>query len=439
MTLVPVLSDAVQTEMRIAQMMAQQERSGFRFDYEAAETVRKELNERMKELTTVLGDKYRYYPGKVFTPKRTDKKSGYVSGSPLTKLLPFNPTSRQQIAWVLQTFRGARFTKMTDTGKPKVDESILEEIRDMALQQGDNELKIDCERFIELLTLQKHLGQLSEGANSWFNTVKEDGCIHHRCYLKCISGRMVHQSPNLGQVNSAEWARRLFIPHKGFILVGGDLDNLEIRALGHYLAPFDGGEFAKTCVEIDIHKQVAFRLGIDRATAKRLEFAYIYGAGDLKLGHSFKPEASDRHKKSLGKSIRAKLEDAIPGLAPLMDAIKTTVRERGYLNGLDRRPLRIRSEHSACNQLLQSAGAIISKQYLIQTQNMLDEAGLVYDHDYTRCAYVHDEQQFSVLPKEVERVKKILVDAAPKAGEYYNFRVLITASSSSGASWAETH
>ena len=81
----------------------------------------------------------------------------------------------------------------------------------------------------------------------------------------------------------------------------------------------------------------------------------------------------------------------------------------------------------------------MSKQWCIQTQQMLDENGLVYNHDYTRCAFVHDEQQFSVLPKEVERVKDILVNAAPKAGEYYNLRVPITASASSGVNWAETH
>ena len=55
----------------------------------------------------------------------------------MTKLTEFNPTSRQHIAWALQTFRGARFTKVTDTGKPKVDEANLSEIRDLALSQGN--------------------------------------------------------------------------------------------------------------------------------------------------------------------------------------------------------------------------------------------------------------------------------------------------------------
>jgi DNA polymerase I-like protein with 3'-5' exonuclease and polymerase domains len=70
---------------------------------------------------------------------------------------------------------------------------------------------------------------------------------------------------------------------------------------------------------------------------------------------------------------------------------------------------------------------------------MLDSAGLTYDHDYTRCAYVHDEVQLSVVPSEVDRVKSLLVAAAPEAGNYYNFRVPITASAEHGENWAATH
>ena len=70
---------------------------------------------------------------------------------------------------------------------------------------------------------------------------------------------------------------------------------------------------------------------------------------------------------------------------------------------------------------------------------MLDGAGLTYDVDYTRCAYVHDEQQFSVVPTEADNVARLLESAAIKAGEYYNFRVPITAAADVGKNWAATH
>ena len=109
--------DCVTLEMELAKLMAQQEASGFRFDVQAAERVRQSLQTEFEELSTKLTQMFPYVPGKVFTPKRTNKKQHYWSGAPMTKLLEFNPTSRQHCAWALQNFLGARFIKTTDTGK----------------------------------------------------------------------------------------------------------------------------------------------------------------------------------------------------------------------------------------------------------------------------------------------------------------------------------
>ena len=431
--------DCVKLEMRMAELMAQQEASGFRFDMNAAERVRAELTQEVEDLQKTITSRFIYVPGKVTTPKRKNSTKGYIAGAPFTKLLEFNPTSRQHIAWALQNFRGARFTKLTDSGKPKVDEAVLSEVRDLALQQGNEKLHEECEMFIRLLTLQKWLGQLSEGANSWFNTIEQDGCIHHSCTLATQTGRNAHRGPNLGQVVSAPWARQLFIPHPGHIMVGADLEGLELRCLGHYLSKFDDGAFADVVINGDIHQQNADRVGCSRKDVKTLTYAFIYGAGDQKLGHSLHPELSDAQKKQLGQELRRKFLDAIPGLEPLINAVKERVRDSGRLRALDGRPVFCTAEHASLNYLLQSAGAIISKRWLVIGQDLLDQAGLTYDIDYTRCAYVHDEVQLSVIPQEVNRVKELLENAAPLAGQYYNFRVPITASADSGDNWAATH
>lgn len=433
------IPDYVKLEMRMAELMSQQEASGFRFDMEAAVRVRNELQTEFDELTERITSTYLYVPGKVFTPKRADKKKGYVAGAPMTRLTDFNPTSRQHIAWALQTFRGARFTKVTDTGKPKVDEATISEIRDLALTQGNQLLHDECEMFIRLLTLQKWLGQLSEGTNSWFNSIEGDGCIHHSCTLATQTGRNAHRGPNLGQVVSAPWARELFVPHPGMVMVGCDLEGLELRCLGHYLSKFDQGAFADVVLNGDIHQQNADRVGCTRKEVKTLTYAFIYGAGDQKLGHSLRPELSDSQKKQLGSDLRRKFLNAIPGLEPLIDAVKERVRTNNRLRGLDGRPIFCRAEHASLNYLLQSAGAIISKRWLVIGQDMLDEVGLTYDRDYTRCAYVHDEQQFSVIPAEADTVARLLEQAALRAGEYYNFRVPITAAADVGNNWAATH
>ena len=431
--------DCVNLEMRMAEIMAQQEASGFRFDVAAAERVRSELQTESENLELAIQARYVYVPGKVYTPKRANKTKGYVAGAPMTKLLDFNPTSRQHIAWALQNHRGARFTKVTETGKPKVDEATLSEMRDLALSQDNTLLHQECEMFIRLLTLQKWLGQLSEGTNSWFNTIEPDGCIHHSCSLATQTGRNAHRGPNLGQVVSAPWARQLFVPHPGHVMVGADLEGLELRCLGHYLSAYDKGAFADVVLNGDIHQQNADRVGCSRRDVKTLTYAFIYGAGDQKLGHSLHPELSDAQKKQLGQELRRKFLDAIPGLEPLINAVKERVRASGRLRGLDGRPIFCRAEHASLNYLLQSAGAIISKRWVVVGQDLLDGAGLTYDVDYTRCAYVHDEVQFSVVPQEVDRVKTLLENAAPLAGQYYKFRVPITASADSGQNWSDTH
>ena len=433
------IPDYVKLEMRMAELMSQQEASGFRFDMDAADRVRSDLQTEFEQLKTKITSTYLYVPGKVFTPKRADKKKGYVAGAPMTRLTDFNPTSRQHIAWALQTFRGARFTKVTDTGKPKVDEATLSEIQEVALVQGNQLLHDECEMFIRLLTLQKWLGQLSEGTNSWFNSIEGDGCIHHSCTLATQTGRNAHRGPNLGQVVSAPWARELFIPHSGMVMVGSDLEQIELRALGHYLAKFDEGAFADVVDNGDIHQQNADRVGCTRKEVKTLTYAFIYGAGDQKLGHSLHPELSDSQKKQLGQELRRKFLDAIPGLEPLINAVKQKVRTNSRIRGLDGRPIFCDVEYASLNYLLQSAGAILSKRFVVIGQDLIDEAGLTYDRDYTRCAYVHDEVQFSVVPSEVDNVRRLLEQAALRAGEYYNFRVPIRAASDSGANWAETH
>jgi len=419
--------------------MAQQEASGFRFDVEAAERVRSELQKEAEDIQAEIAKRYIYVPGKVYTPKRANKTKGYIAGAPMTRLLEFNPTSRQHIAWALQNFRQARFTKVTDTGKPKVDEATLSEMRDVALQQGNTLLQEECDMFIRLLTLQKWMGQLSEGANSWFNTIEQDGCIHHSCTLATQTGRNAHRGPNLGQVVSAPWARQLFVPHPGMVMVGADLEGLELRCLGHYLSAYDQGSFADVVLNGDIHQQNADRVGCTRKEVKTITYAFIYGAGDAKLGHSLNPALSDAQKKQLGQDLRRKFLDAIPGLEPLIEAVKLKVRSSGRLRGLDGRPVFCRAEHASLNYLLQSAGAILSKRWVVVAQDMFDAAGLTYNVDYTRCAYVHDEQQLSVVPQEVDRIKMLLENSAPEAGRYYNFRVPITASADHGDTWANTH
>ncbi|MCP3664694.1 MAG: hypothetical protein GY696_19750, partial [Gammaproteobacteria bacterium] len=312
-------------------------------------------------------------------------------------------------------------TEFTATGVAKIDAETLE-------AYGTEESKA----FGRILELQKHLGQLSDGKNAWLKLVR-NGRVHHACVLNTNTGRQAHMKPNLAQVPSDAAYRSLFGPGAGRVQVGSDASGLELRCLGHYLAPFDGGKFAKEVVNGDIHTQLANIYGTDRKTSKSVTYCLIYGGGNEKLGLTAgAPKASAAAK---GAEIRKRILDGLEGYAELQKAIAERAKS-GVLRGLDGRPIRLQGkDHAALNYLLQSAGAVICKQWVIRTNELLQEAGV----DYYPLAFVHDEQQFSVAPGDVDAVKLLTTAAMHDVQHQIKFKCQLDSEAQSGSSWADCH
>ncbi len=431
------IDDAVDLEMRLCSIMALQEASGFRLNLDTAQEVQRHLSHRFDQLKRGMIARCPAMKGKLKLPKVRSRVRNTQAGCPFHELIEFNPTSRQHIAHALKTL-GVTFDKKTDSGQIKIDEDILEEV----VENTDNSIpaRKAARRFAKLLKLQKWLGQLSEGANAWLRQVESDGCIHHSCSLATQTGRNAHRGPNLGQVVSAPWARKLFIPHEGHVLVGVDLEGLELRCLGHYLAKYDQGRFADLVVNGDIHQINADSVGCTRKQVKSLTYAFIYGAGDAKMGKILFPTLTEQQQKIKGKDLRKKFLNAIPGLEPLIDAVKGRIRTAGQLTAIDGRPIICNAEHAALNYLLQSCGAIISNRWaVIAFDELMSRYTYGIDADFTQCCYVHDEVEWSCRPEIAESIKDIAEAAALKSGEFYGFRVPTSAAGSIGANWSAVH
>ena len=99
----PTLPDWVQLEHQVAHILQRQEEHGWYFDQRAAYELESTLRGELEEATEILRRKYGFVSGAVFTPKRNNRTQGYVQGGPFTKLKQLNPTSRDHIAWILQT------------------------------------------------------------------------------------------------------------------------------------------------------------------------------------------------------------------------------------------------------------------------------------------------------------------------------------------------
>ena len=436
----PPLPEWVALEHKVAQILTEQEQHGWYFDERSAWKLASSLTQELQDLEKILRQRHPDVAGDRFTPKRNNKTSGYIKSTghteshehcgelldieecSFTRLKELNPTSRDHISWILQQYYGWKPTKLTATGKPIVDEVILTEI--------GSEISM---MFARCLTVTKMLGMLSNGVNAWLKLVTRHNRIHHHCSIATSTHRAAHRRPNLSQTPSENEFRKLFQASPGQVMVGADLSSVELRMLAHYLGKHSS-EFGDTLLNGDIHQVNADRVGVSRRAIKTITYAWCYGAGDEKIGHSFDPQLSSAQAKKKGKEIRAAFVKAIPGMPQLLADISAAAK-RGYVKAIDGRKIILESPHKALNYLLQSSAGVISRRWMLINQETIKETNLCC----SQLAYIHDELQFECEPKHSKDLATSLVYSAAAAGEYYNMRIPIAAEAKIGNNWAEVH
>lgn len=379
----------------------------------------------------------------------------------------FNPGSRPQIVQRLLEF-GWHPEEFTDAGNPSTDADTLTKL--------EEEFPA-AKSIVAYLTVQKRLGQIKTGKKAWLNLVDKEGYIHPTIFpCNAVTHRATHADPNISQVPSVKmvkvpipgtdkfelnakgepklvvgwgeegkWGadcRAFFIVPPGYKMVGSDLSGIELRCWCHYLWEFDDGELANIVLNQDVHENNRRILEFnDRRDAKSFLFALMYGAGDEKLGWIIEPLSSSTRQKAVGRQARVRFMSGVKGFNDLNKKMKIAAR-RGYLVGLDGRRLYVRKEHAALNTLLQSAGAIISKYWIINVIQLVEaELGLEYgrDKDYWLMIYSHDELQFAVREEHSVALADICVRASEEAGKYLGLKLSVGAESCIGNNWCETH
>lgn len=451
-----VSPEAVRIEHALAWYLRQQERNGWPFDVEKAHALQAKLAARREEVSTELKRVFGswYASNGETTPKRDNKKQGITAGCPYTKikLVEFNPGSRQHIAQRLTKLYGWKPEEFTPSGQAEVNEKTLK-----SLDQTLPGVKL----LSEYLLLDKRLGQLAEGKEAWLKRVTADqplggkltglSHIHGRCLQNAtITHRAAHSNPNIAQVpkNKSPFGaecRDLFHVPAGWIQIGADASSLEARCLGHYMAKYDGGVYAEKLLKGDVHTENKRVLGLDndpkgRDTAKVWLYAFMYGAGDEKLGSIHSPGIGPASQKSLGKRLKKQYLASLPALARLTSEVKA-VAQQGWLRGIDGRRVYVRSDHSSLNTLLQSAGALICKAWIVNFSARFEaEFGPQgWLGQWAALSWVHDEVQIAVRPAIETRAKQILLEEMRALTQTFQWRVALDGEAKSGRSWKETH
>jgi len=440
-------------------IISMQERHGFKFDLDKADVLTAKLMGIRAKLTTDLQNAWKPTEIEMKSPagwslevqmedgveiinrktknelkqelksrglKQTLVKEAVKTGNAV-KEIPFNPGSRKQIAERLMGL-GYELPTENDGVSYKVDEAVLRGI--------DHPIAGDL---LMYLLVQKRLGQLAEGQQAWLK-LQKNGVVHGSVNTNgAVTGRCTHSTPNVAQVPSvrAEFGsecRELFKARNGYELVGCDASGLELRMLAHYMAFYDGGEYAKIVTEGDVHTVNQKAAGLEtRDQAKTMIYALLYGAGDHKMGEIIGGGARE------GQQLKRKFFSSLPALARLQADVQRKTKAGGELKGLDGRILPVRSSHAALNMLLQSAGAVCMKVALIQLFHRINQLRWQHGREYAFVANIHDEFQAEVIPDKAQAFGHLAVEAIRQAGKELKLNVRLDGEFKVGKNWAETH
>lgn len=325
------------------------------------------------------------------------------------------------IGWKPDEYNRKKVGREWVTVGPKITDTSLEKLGDLG------------KMISEYYTLRNR----SSVIKGWLEALS-DGRIHGNMWtIGTQTFRCRHEViVNLPGVN-APWGkelRELFIPDDNWKVVGADSSGNQLRGLCHYVG---NDEFTNEVIYGDQHQRNADALGCSRPIAKNYLYAYLFGAGDAKLGSILtgKPNAN------AGKKSREDFAKGIKGLAELKNRLGDVWRStqyatgEGWFPGLDGRPVFVSGEYQALNYLLQTAEGITCKSALSYAMNKINEEGLRAE---PRLFY-HDEIAYVAHPDDADRVGEILQESFKEGPKMFGVTCMEGGDYVIGSSYADVH
>jgi DNA polymerase-1 len=238
-----------------------------------------------------------------------------------------------------------------------------------------------------------------------------------------ISGRLSCTEPNLQALPKKKdryFVRDLVIAPPGFVLVSIDWSQVELRLLTHYTRnPFLMDTYQNNR---DIHQATADQLGIDRESAKRINYSIVYGIGANGLSNDAgiplkQAQAQLKAYHSLIPEIK-KLQRATEDMAMAKKKIPMWTGRFRHFREAD-------ETHKAMSNLIQGGVAEMMRIAMTNLHQMLIGTRV------RMILQVHDELLFEVPENEVAhwypKLKAMMED--------FDFRAPILAEGKIGSSW----
>jgi DNA polymerase I-like protein with 3'-5' exonuclease and polymerase domains len=341
---------------------------------------------------------------------------GHVIGGKLElgahcKLVPFNANAATGHTWWIihqSNPKLLKTAKKTKVGKPQINKDYIKKV---GAKLPD---------WFPILELNTELKALTMANSLLSNYVPVTGRIYaNYLHTRTLTGRL-STSPNLQNIpkpnedeaeDSANF-RKLFVAPPGYDYLCADLDQIELRMLGYYLAKVEKDyglleEFMKP--DSDAHQKNADTWGVKRKIAKTVIFLLTYG-GQPKLMYERGLTSSLEEAEAIFESVHK----GQPALASLIAKVLKAGADRGYIQTIAGRRLsypdlassnkwtRMRAERQAFNALLQGGAGDVVHRLATESLSIVRTFGGFFMN------IVHDEVSVAIPLVKAEEAKFVL-------------------------------
>ena len=400
-------------ELPLVPVLASMELAGARIDVKA-------LNEYSVALTEQMN--------------RLDAECHQLAG------MTFNTASPAQVGEVLfDHLKIDPKAKKTKTGQYSTTEDILLKLR-------DRHPLVD--KILQLRGIRKLLSTYVNALPALINP--KTGRIH-TTYNQTVTatGRLSSTNPNLQNIpvrsDDGKEIRRAFIPADGNLFFSADYSQIELRLVADLsndqtmLDAFAHGHdiHAITAARI-YHKPLEQVTGDERRKAKTANFGILYGISAFGLAQRLNIPREE------AKMLIDGYYTTFPQVRDYIDRSIAQAREKGYVTTLygRRRMLpdinsrnavvRGFSERNAINAPIQGTAADVIKLAMVHIYQRFEQEGI----KSKMILQVHDELNFDVIPSELDRVQRIVIEEMENV---YKGQVRLTASHGAATNWLDAH
>lgn len=250
------------------------------------------------------------------------------------------------------------------------------------------------------------------------------------CNTMRVRHNTVANVPRIGSFFGAE-LRAVFTVPVDKVMVGADIAGLEACILAHYLGDKD---FIDFIIKEDFkYHKFFYNLLKDYVSSydicKGLDFAFIFGGGDYKLGTLCDLKKNENPSK-VGAEVRELMLKNIPGLEKLTKELENQYELLGGIIGLDGRLIKVRKKSALINTACQSGGAIIAKVWTCRAQQLIKGKPVIF---------YHDELAYETKESIAKEIGDTLVQAIKWSGEFLKLKIPLTGSYKIGKTWGDIH